>query len=292
MAECIVCQSLRANRQQGAGDFVRFECVRCGVFALSESAESVLPNLLGEAPARRAIMSHTLRRAEARQGSSVHIIASDELPSYWARHRLPSTQEQANNLVLWIGDNQPSPGARARTTLADYNGLNPKQASTIAESLPVTRPMIRPAVKITIKNVTAIVPSAEIPVTPTESLSRWRAISASFSPNRLSRPILSPWASYRPLASHQFTSMRPTTAATAKYHEVVRKALLGVGRRRGGNQCEGGKGEPPARSLVCPNAKWCRKWCRPAKNVTGTFCPAIAQSGQVFGHSSRLVQAL
>lgn len=98
---------------------MRFECVRCGAFALSGSAEAALPNLLGEAPARRAVMSHTLRRAEAPQGSSIHIITSDELPSYWARGRLPSTQEQANNLILWGGDSQPSPGSRARAS-ADF----------------------------------------------------------------------------------------------------------------------------------------------------------------------------
>jgi hypothetical protein len=35
--------------------------------------------------------------------------------SYWSRERLPSPKEQADDLVLWIGDNQPDPATNAIT---------------------------------------------------------------------------------------------------------------------------------------------------------------------------------
>jgi len=40
-------------------------------------------------------------------------ITSDDLPTFWRRGRLPSPQEQADDLILWIGDNQPSPETHA-----------------------------------------------------------------------------------------------------------------------------------------------------------------------------------
>jgi hypothetical protein len=63
---CIVCNSAKAGRQQGTGDFARFHCERCGAFVLSGTAEAVLPRKLDEAPLRRALMSHTLRRMQRR----------------------------------------------------------------------------------------------------------------------------------------------------------------------------------------------------------------------------------
>jgi len=54
------------------------------------------------------------------------MIGSDDLPTFWAQARLPSPQRQADELILWIGDNQPNQLEYADTPhspLAAYLGL-------------------------------------------------------------------------------------------------------------------------------------------------------------------------
>ena len=107
--KCVVCNNPQAKRQEGLGDFARFDCPRCGAFVLTETAEAVLERLLAEVPLRRSLMSHTLRRMHRPDQKHLHKITGDELPSYWKEDRLPTPLEQADNLILWIGDNQQTP---------------------------------------------------------------------------------------------------------------------------------------------------------------------------------------
>ena len=123
MPKCIVCNTPNATRQPGAGDFARFGCPRCGSFALSGSAESALDGLLAEIPLRRSLMSHTLRRMQRPDQKHLRIIESNELPTFWREERLPSPLEQADNLILWIGDNQTAPSAWTDTTQSAIAGM-------------------------------------------------------------------------------------------------------------------------------------------------------------------------
>jgi hypothetical protein len=66
-----------------------------------------LPELFQAAPVRAALMSHTVRRMQ-RGDSQIVIIKAPELATYWSRGKLPTPKEQADDLILWIGDNQPS----------------------------------------------------------------------------------------------------------------------------------------------------------------------------------------
>jgi hypothetical protein len=104
MPSCIVCNTPNTRKQQGV-DFARFDCPRCGLFALSGTAEATLEQRLAEEPLRRSLMSHTLRRMQRPDQKHFHIIRDDELPTFWSEGRLPSPLEQADNLILWIGDN-------------------------------------------------------------------------------------------------------------------------------------------------------------------------------------------
>jgi hypothetical protein len=113
---CIVCLTPNARRQPGAGDFARFDCPRCGSFALSGTAESALEGLLAEVPLRRSLMSHTLRRMQLPNDKHIRIINSDDLPTFWNQGRLPTPLQQADNFILWIGDNQDTPSKWAVTT--------------------------------------------------------------------------------------------------------------------------------------------------------------------------------
>src|SRR5271170_2154815 len=111
MPNCIVCKTPNTTREPGVGDFARFVCPRCGSFALSGTAESALERMLAEMPIRRSLMSHTLRRMQRLDQKQLHIIQNDELSTFWRDERLPSPLEQADNLILWIGDNQATPHA-------------------------------------------------------------------------------------------------------------------------------------------------------------------------------------
>jgi hypothetical protein len=51
---------------------------------------------------------------------------SQDLPDFWRNERLPTPQQQANNLILWIGDNQQAnftPASTDRSVLAAWIGL-------------------------------------------------------------------------------------------------------------------------------------------------------------------------
>jgi hypothetical protein len=78
---CIVCNTANCERQQGAGDFVRYDCPRCGVFVLSGSAEVDLPAKLSEDDLRPSVVSHTLRRMQ-RPNARPRILTSDDLPPH------------------------------------------------------------------------------------------------------------------------------------------------------------------------------------------------------------------
>lgn len=103
---CIVCGS-PAFRMVGSEDVVRVDCPRCGAFILSGSAAAVLPSVLAAPPIRRSLMSHALRQRPA--NSRLGTITTQDLPSFWARGRLPTPGQSADALIVWIGDHQPTP---------------------------------------------------------------------------------------------------------------------------------------------------------------------------------------
>jgi hypothetical protein len=108
MPNCIVCHTPNAQRQSNA-DHVRYDCSRCSSFVVTGTAEVTLPGLLTDFPLRRSLMSHTLRRMQPRGTKTLKLIKSDDLPTFWRPDRLPTPQQQADYLILWLGDNQETP---------------------------------------------------------------------------------------------------------------------------------------------------------------------------------------
>src|SRR5262245_56896950 len=105
MPNCIVCND-RNCKQADSGELVRYDCPRCGIFLLADSAKAELPGKFAQDPMRRSLMSHALRRMQRRDEAPPKILSYD-LPSFW-QGRSPTPQQQADNLLLWIGDNQPT----------------------------------------------------------------------------------------------------------------------------------------------------------------------------------------
>jgi hypothetical protein len=104
--ECPVCATA-PTEVDGWGDRVLVKCQRCGKFALAPALLSDLPRLLENNRTRAALMSHIIRRSQP-DGSRVLMINHETVESYWGRGVLPKPKEQADDLILWIGDNQPS----------------------------------------------------------------------------------------------------------------------------------------------------------------------------------------
>ncbi len=121
MPNCFVCKTPNASEQRGSeGEqiFSRYKCRRCGVFVLTDHAENVLQRCFIETPLRRSLMSYTLRRMQTPDGGmSRRLIRAEELPTFWSDGKLPSPLQQADNLVLWIGDNQAAASVWAETTV-------------------------------------------------------------------------------------------------------------------------------------------------------------------------------
>lgn len=107
MTDCPVCDCKNINGR--GGDTANFDCPRCGEFWLTGTALSVLPGQLAKGIHRAAIMSHALRRTGSRS-----VLGSQELDGFWNDERLPPASKQADDLILWAGDNQLSPDTYQR----------------------------------------------------------------------------------------------------------------------------------------------------------------------------------
>jgi hypothetical protein len=65
---------------------------------------------------RRALMSHAIRRME-RTKNKPPLISTYDVDRLWLGERLPSPQSQADDLILWVGDNQLYPDEAIRCAL-------------------------------------------------------------------------------------------------------------------------------------------------------------------------------
>jgi hypothetical protein len=105
---CPVCKSGGTHwNRTGKGNW-RVSCPRCGEVNLTDSLESVLQPMLDDGIHRRALMSHNIRRMGQANGELL-LIDTNSVESFWLGERLPTPQRQADDLILWVGDNQLSP---------------------------------------------------------------------------------------------------------------------------------------------------------------------------------------
>lgn len=115
MTSCPVCKS-QAHLYNTAADSSRFDCSRCGEFDVSGSLGPGIEKRLDSGIHRRALMSHNLRRMQ-RPKSPPPLITTANADSFWKGEKLPSPQRQADDLILWVGDNQLYPDEAIRCAL-------------------------------------------------------------------------------------------------------------------------------------------------------------------------------
>jgi hypothetical protein len=111
---CPICETALRNLQRPAVttrgdtlDATKYDCPRCGEFVLTGTLEAMLSSLLARGIYRRALMSHKLRRMAPPSGA-LETISSYTIERLLAEENLPTPPEQADELILWVGDHQLS----------------------------------------------------------------------------------------------------------------------------------------------------------------------------------------
>lgn len=112
---CPICLS-PATQGASTGDNQHFTCARCGRFKLSGTASSVMPSRIEKNPNLPTLLSYFVRRQQG-DGSepAVTVATLDALD----RERVKTPAEQRDDLILWIGSNQPSLVHPLKTTKHD-----------------------------------------------------------------------------------------------------------------------------------------------------------------------------
>lgn len=113
MSNCPVCRSPGISVDSpvaGYADVDAIDCPRCGRFLISGTAKIVLENLVQQRAINNSRLSHTLRlRYDAQPRSPPFLRRDTDLqPFQEDRSHIPP-HEQLDNLIQWIGKNQPSP---------------------------------------------------------------------------------------------------------------------------------------------------------------------------------------
>jgi hypothetical protein len=119
MPECPVCSSPSRGQPRTNGNWTGFDCPRCGFWSIDDSdvTASRLTFQIGEWDAqgvhRRSRLSHILRRRQPADSPSWIAIPLHALESWHLEEPLPTPSEQLDQLIILVGDNQPSPAQSA-----------------------------------------------------------------------------------------------------------------------------------------------------------------------------------
>ena len=121
-SRCPVCATpLRDGRRQDQGARAYFDCPRCGLFGLMRPAEFTLPSLLTN-PRRASVLSYAIRRTPPR-GRDTTLFDAETCKKIIEQDFLPTPQEQAENLIRWLGANLPGPGEIVRIDFAEHGAI-------------------------------------------------------------------------------------------------------------------------------------------------------------------------
>lgn len=104
---CPVCKTLLRKTESRDGRHF-FECLRCGPFSLSGTAKATLPYALAQNEDAATKISYALYRMTKREQWAM--LTSELLENIIRNTELPRPLEQLENLVLWLGENQPNMG--------------------------------------------------------------------------------------------------------------------------------------------------------------------------------------
>ena len=118
---CPVCGTPLKDGRHDYGDKAYFNCPRCGLFGLTRSAEATLPSLLADRR-KAAILSYGISRTQ-RHGPDTLLLDFDLCKKIVETGTLPTPQEQAENLIRWLGANLPGPGEEIRISFDEHGAI-------------------------------------------------------------------------------------------------------------------------------------------------------------------------
>jgi hypothetical protein len=103
---CAVCGYHNPRTWADTRDGTNFDCARCGSFFLTRTAEANLKTILRgkEGRAIEASLSFRIRRMQSQEGGAIPTISSTFVDTVAADPSLPNPAEQADNLILWLGE--------------------------------------------------------------------------------------------------------------------------------------------------------------------------------------------
>jgi hypothetical protein len=108
---CPLCKGVMnrpADAYYGAERDLRdYSCGTCGDFELDGTSADLLATTWNE-PRKIALVRHVL--AKMHRTAKKPALTSELLENLFANASLPMPQEQGDNLILWLGENNPDPG--------------------------------------------------------------------------------------------------------------------------------------------------------------------------------------
>lgn len=106
--QCPVCHDPQATiAGRGMQDASSIACARCGEFEMTGTLLAMEQHDQSWTARRAAIVSHALRRMQA--GGRTPLLSLEVMERIEATGRLATPAEQADHLVLWLGDQAPGP---------------------------------------------------------------------------------------------------------------------------------------------------------------------------------------
>jgi len=101
---CIICRSLSSNTAVSDRRMTSIKCTRCGNFIISDEAETYYGN--NQEQDWMPLISYWIRNHQAKKPIEILRLT---IKSIVDTTQLPKVKEQADNLILWVGDNAKTP---------------------------------------------------------------------------------------------------------------------------------------------------------------------------------------
>jgi len=120
--KCPVCSTPVTRRDFYGERGTYYDCSLCGHFGLTRSAEATLPGLLTDAR-KAAILSYGISRTPQPQSRDTKLFDPAACKKIVETGVLPTPQEQADSLILWLGTNLSGPGDRVHLQFSIHGAM-------------------------------------------------------------------------------------------------------------------------------------------------------------------------
>lgn len=117
---CRACGSTLNEAGHGS-DSYQYDCPNCGRFVLNTITRSMVLSRVNNSYRFGAILSHAIRKMQ--RHTEWPQISSEVVKKIEKEATLPDVIEQAENLVLWLGDNLKAPGSHLHIIYANHRAI-------------------------------------------------------------------------------------------------------------------------------------------------------------------------